>query len=61
MRAYRDCRNPVLPPELHILDPEAHLMPDGRGWFVFYHRSSRNRETRRRLRIEPISFDDGAS
>jgi arabinoxylan arabinofuranohydrolase len=27
---YTDCRNPVLPPEIHIPDPEAHVMPDGR-------------------------------
>jgi len=27
---YKDCRNPVLPPYLHIADPEAHVMPDGR-------------------------------
>lgn len=30
MRLFRDCRNPVLPPDLHIPDPEAHVMPDGR-------------------------------
>jgi arabinoxylan arabinofuranohydrolase len=30
MHLYRDCRNPVLPPDLHIPDVEAHVMPDGR-------------------------------
>jgi len=30
MQVYYDCRNPVLPPDLHIPDPEAHVMPDGR-------------------------------
>lgn len=30
MTEYFDCRNPVLPVELHIPDPEAHVMPDGR-------------------------------
>lgn len=30
MSIYTDCRNPVLPPYLHIADPEAHVMPDGR-------------------------------
>jgi arabinoxylan arabinofuranohydrolase len=30
MREFKDCRNPVLPPDLHIPDPEAHVMPDGR-------------------------------
>lgn len=30
MKVYRDCRNPVLPVNLHIPDPEAHVMPDGR-------------------------------
>lgn len=30
MEIYKDCRNPVLPPKLHIPDPEAHVMPDGR-------------------------------
>lgn len=30
MTVYKDCRNPVLPPSLHIPDPEAHVMPDGR-------------------------------
>ena len=30
MKEYRDCRNPVLPPDLHIPDPEAHVIPDGR-------------------------------
>jgi len=30
MKEYKDCRNPVLPPYLHIPDPEAHVMPDGR-------------------------------
>ncbi|PGV53842.1 family 43 glycosylhydrolase [Bacillus sp. AFS037270] len=30
MKEYKDCRNPVLPPDLHIPDPEAHVMPDGR-------------------------------
>ncbi|MDI4647110.1 family 43 glycosylhydrolase [Cohnella hashimotonis] len=30
MKEYNDCRNPVLPPNLCIPDPEAHVMPDGR-------------------------------
>lgn len=30
MPEYKDCRNPILPPTLHIPDPEAHVMPDGR-------------------------------
>ncbi|PKG23848.1 family 43 glycosylhydrolase [Niallia nealsonii] len=30
MKEYKDCRNPVLPSNLHIPDPEAHVMPDGR-------------------------------
>jgi len=30
MKEYKDCRNPVLPPNYHIPDPEAHVMPDGR-------------------------------
>ena len=30
MTVYNNCRNPVLPPSLHIPDPEAHVMPDGR-------------------------------
>jgi arabinoxylan arabinofuranohydrolase len=30
MKEYKDCRNPVLPVDLHIPDPEAHVMPDGR-------------------------------
>lgn len=30
MPVFEDCRNPVLPPDLHIPDPEAHVMPDGR-------------------------------
>ncbi|PFO06287.1 hypothetical protein COJ85_08110 [Bacillus sp. AFS076308] len=30
MKEYEDCRNPVLPANLHIPDPEAHVMPDGR-------------------------------
>lgn len=30
MEIYKNCRNPVLPPQLHIPDPEAHVMPDGR-------------------------------
>lgn len=30
MQKYKDCRNPVLPIELHIPDPEAHVMPNGR-------------------------------
>jgi arabinoxylan arabinofuranohydrolase len=29
MKKYKDCRNPVLPANLHIPDPEAHVMPDG--------------------------------
>ena len=28
MSIFTDCRNPVLPPEYHIADPEAHVMPD---------------------------------
>ncbi|MGI6366895.1 MAG: family 43 glycosylhydrolase [Anaerolineae bacterium] len=30
MTIYTDCRNPVLPPSLHIPDVEARVMPDGR-------------------------------
>jgi arabinoxylan arabinofuranohydrolase len=30
MKVYKDCRNPVLPGNIHIPDPEAHVMPDGR-------------------------------
>lgn len=30
MNEFKNCRNPVLPPHLHIPDPEAHVMPDGR-------------------------------
>lgn len=30
MKEFKDCRNPVLPVDLHIPDPEAHVMPDGR-------------------------------
>ncbi|MHB1318931.1 MAG: family 43 glycosylhydrolase [Anaerolineae bacterium] len=30
MSTYYDCRNPVLPPDIHIPDVEAHVMPDGR-------------------------------
>jgi len=30
MTEFKDCRNPVLPVHLHIADPEAHVMPDGR-------------------------------
>jgi len=30
MKEFKDCRNPVLPTYLHIPDPEAHVMPDGR-------------------------------
>ncbi|WP_160720605.1 family 43 glycosylhydrolase [Bacillus sp. USDA818B3_A] len=30
MKEYKDCRNPVFPTNLHIPDPEAHVMPDGR-------------------------------
>lgn len=30
MNVYYDCRNPVLPPDIHIPDVEAHRMPDGR-------------------------------
>ncbi|PFO07767.1 xylosidase [Bacillus sp. AFS076308] len=30
MKEYKECRNPVLPPDIHIPDPEAHVMPDGR-------------------------------
>ncbi|WP_394186794.1 family 43 glycosylhydrolase [Metabacillus halosaccharovorans] len=30
MNVFRNCRNPVLPVDLHIPDPEAHVMPDGR-------------------------------
>ncbi|WP_256761942.1 family 43 glycosylhydrolase [Cohnella sp. WQ 127256] len=30
MKEYKDCRNPVLPANLYIPDPEAHVMPDGR-------------------------------
>lgn len=30
MQEFKDCRNPVLPTNLHIPDPEAHVMPDGR-------------------------------
>ncbi len=30
MKEFKDCRNPVLPPEYHIADPEGHVMPDGR-------------------------------
>ncbi|MEH7414590.1 family 43 glycosylhydrolase [Neobacillus drentensis] len=30
MKEYKDCRNAVLPLDLHIPDPEAHVMPDGR-------------------------------
>jgi arabinoxylan arabinofuranohydrolase len=30
MKEYKDCRNPVLPIDLHIPDSEAHVMPDGR-------------------------------
>lgn len=29
MRKYKNQRNPVLPPDIHILDSEAHVMPDG--------------------------------
>jgi hypothetical protein len=30
MKEFKDCRNPVLPVDLHIPDAEAHVMPDGR-------------------------------
>jgi arabinoxylan arabinofuranohydrolase len=30
MKEYKDCRNLVLPTNLHIPDPEAHVKPDGR-------------------------------
>lgn len=30
MNVFTNCRNPVLPPHLHIPDSEAHVMPDGR-------------------------------
>jgi len=30
IQEYSDCRNPILPPQFHIPDPEAHAMPDGR-------------------------------
>ena len=30
MKEYKNCRNPLLPPEIHIADPEAHVMSDGR-------------------------------
>lgn len=30
MNIYTDCRNPVLPPYVHIAHPEAYVMPDGR-------------------------------
>lgn len=30
MREFKDCRNPVLPADLYIPDPEAHVMPNGR-------------------------------
>lgn len=30
MKEFKDCRNPVLPVDLHIPDSEAHVMPDGR-------------------------------
>ena len=29
-RIFQNCRNPVLPVDIHITDGEAHVMPDGR-------------------------------
>ena len=30
MREYKNTRNPILPPDIHIPDGEGHVMPDGR-------------------------------
>ena len=30
MRTFCNSRNPILPPDIHIPDSEAHVMPDGR-------------------------------
>ena len=30
MNKYTNTRNPILPPEYHVPDSEAHVMPDGR-------------------------------